>query len=345
MKPLVLPLLLFISSINIDQAMNNSSREAYNEPGIEELNDTLLTLNTANQIATNDLTIISQPPILQREITPPEPILHKASKTPLLAVGLSALFPGLGHIYLDDMKTAGGLMSSTGLGASLALSMQSNEMASTSGRMFVQNTWMYSIYASYRDARLYNGNAAYAYSMPTDHLSDLAYAPFQFSILKKPEVWGGIIGALAIGIGTVYFAFPHEAHIRLDLSHATEMPFLALPIGIGEESFFRGYLQSTLAESCTPWGGIALSSLAFGAAHIPNAMILDEEDRWRYYCFSLPVITGMGAYFGWLTHKNHSLKESVAVHTWYDFIIMSASVLASYKASAGKTGFAFAIPF
>ena len=96
-----------------------------------------------------------------------------------------------------------------------------------------------------------------------------------------------------------------------------------------------------------PIGGITLSSLIFGAAHIPNAAEMSQDDRRRYYTFGLPLITGLGAYFGWLTYKNNSLKESVAVHAWYDFILMGLGALASEAVvpTGRPTHFSLAIPF
>jgi len=96
-------------------------------------------------------------------------------------------------------------------------------------------------------------------------------------------------------------------------------------------------MQTVLTEKLPPWSAITLSSLAFGAAHIPNAMQFNPSQRWRYYAFSLPIITSFGAYMGWLTYKNRSLKESVALHAWYDFVLMSAGALASKAAIGGKT--------
>ena len=122
------------------------------------------------------------------------------------------------------------------------------------------------------------------------------------------------------------------------------MPFFALPVGISEEALFRGYLQSQLLEKLNPFGGILISSLAFGASHISNATLMQKEDRWRYYSFSIPLITALGAYLGWLTHKNHSLQESVAVHTLYDLVLFTGSALAT-KAAIGHSEFALAIPF
>ena len=131
MKYFIFPLIICISPIHSDPTSINFTQGTANGAIIEELNNTITPQNTANQIAANDLNFISQPAILTSEITPPDPILQTAYKSPSIAAGLSALFPGLGHVYLNDMKTAGGFISSTGLGAGLALSMQSNETVYT----------------------------------------------------------------------------------------------------------------------------------------------------------------------------------------------------------------------
>ncbi len=274
------------------------------------------------------------------------PPVDRPRKNSVIAVGLSSLIPGLGHFYLGEMGTAGGLLGSAFFSASLITIPGSPTYVETTSLATFQATWFYGIYAAYRDVRKYNGQIGYSYKMPTDSLSELAYAPFRFSVLKKPEVWGGFLGAFALASTVAYFAFPNEAHIELKASTTSHFSSIAaLPIGVGEESMFRGFLQSALLEFVPPWAGIALSSLSFGAAHIPNALVLNKEDRWRYYAFSLPLITGMGAYFGWITYKNRSLQESVAIHTWYDFVLLAASSLANHAAATGRPGFAIAIPF
>jgi membrane protease YdiL (CAAX protease family) len=244
------------------------------------------------------------------------------------------------------MKTAGGLIGTTGLGISMIALKPTEESVVVPSMLAIQNVWSYGVYAAYRDARIYNGQAGYTYKMPTDGLADLAYAPFNYKILKKPEVWGGLLASLGLAITVSYFAYPQEskAHAHMKISPKSEMPFFALPVGIGEESLFRGYVQSQLMEKLNPTGAIILSSLSFGAAHIGNAFLMEREDRWRYYSFSLPLITAMGSYLGWLAHKNHSLQESVALHTLYDLVIFTAGAFAT-QATIGHSEFAIAIPF
>ncbi|MES2273987.1 MAG: CPBP family intramembrane glutamic endopeptidase [Chlamydiota bacterium] len=329
MYRLILSLLLYSASLGI----------------AAESDELPLDLNHSEEITALDLGSSLQQPAFSEQLELPIPAFDLPRKSSFLAVSLSYLLPGLGHMYLGDINTAGSLMGSTGLSLSLALP-GTGASIQLPGIITLQSVWSYGIYAAYRDVRIYNRGTGYSYKMPTDSFADLTFAPFRLSILKKPEVWGGFLGALAIATGTAYLAYPKDAHIRHNLSFKNDLfPLVALPVGIGEESFFRGFLQSQLSETFTPWGGIALSSLAFGAMHIPNAIALEPQHRWRYYTFSLPLITTFGAYFGWLTYKNHSLQESTALHTWYDFVLFAASALATHAAAIDRSGFAIAVPF
>jgi len=267
------------------------------------------------------------------EILPP--VILPPHKSPFITVGLSALFPGLGHVYLGDYKTASGLMGSTSVYYSLYYLKPHPETFNSVNFNLISNTWLYGIYAAYRDVRAYNSADIYCYPMPKETLTELALAPFQWSVMKKPEVWGALLVDLTLAIGLEYLAsFSHVGH---------DFPLMAFPVGIGEEAFFRGYLQSRLSETFSPWGGIAVSSLAFGAAHIPNASGYTSKERRYYYTSVLPFITVMGGYFGWLTYKNCSLKEAVAIHCWYDFAIFLASY--SLSKSVTQTPFVFSVPF
>lgn len=271
------------------------------------------------------------------DITP----VYRKQKSSFISVGLSMLVPGLGHAYLGDYKTASALFGSFAVLANFEIKpvkfIEEYNFVSSS------NIWSYGIYAAYRDVRAYNGNRGYLYPMPTENLNDLALAPFRLSVLRKPEVWGGFLGALAVAVGINYFYqikhSPSASIIPKDIS-----PLQAFPVGIGEEALFRGYLQSRLSETFTPWGGIAISALAFGAMHIPNAQLLAHEERKDYYRYSIPVITAAGVYFGWMTYKNTSLKESVAMHSWYDFVLFLSASLAN-SAAIGKPSFALSFSF
>jgi hypothetical protein len=69
----------------------------------------------------------------------------------------------------------------------------------------------------------------------------------------------------------------------------------------------------------------------------------------NYYTISVPFITSFGAYLGWITYKNKSLQESIALHTWYDLIILSIGYLGEKltqnDAMIGKSNFTFSFSF
>lgn len=291
---------------------------------------------------------IAQPSLADMNL--PMPALMPAHKSPFAAVGLSWLFPGLGHVYLGDMSTAGGLSGSAGLELGIGLLSFPSRSVRDASLITLQKTWEYGIYAAYRDVRLHNGNIGYSYKMPTENLADLTAAPFQWSVLKKPEVWGGFLGAFAVAIGVSQLAGPKNTHSKEVRIHKVSTgrkisPWVALPVGVGEEAFFRGYLQPAFSEMTNPTGGIILSSLAFGAAHIPNGLAIEKQDRKHYYKVGIPFITAFGAYFGWVAHKNQSLKEGVALHTWYDFTLFALSAAVTETAVTGQPTVHVMIPF
>ncbi|MEO0811800.1 MAG: CPBP family glutamic-type intramembrane protease, partial [Myxococcota bacterium] len=77
-------------------------------------------------------------------------------------------------------------------------------------------------------------------------------------------------------------------------------------------------------------GGFLGGTLIFGAAHLPNAFLLDTaSDRRDYLRFGLPVVTAVGAYFGasyiW---NDYSLAPPVALHFWYDLVIGLSTMIA-----------------
>lgn len=297
-------------------------------------------LNTAPIVSLPD-SVIDTPRPIKLDVPP---------KSPIWAATLSSLFPGLGQAYLGDRETAAQMMSMAT--ATLALTATSYSMSDPAilqnSLATFQSATFYSVYAAYRDAKIYNGMQSQSCRMPTDSFSDLSTAPFRWRVLKKPEVWGGLLAALGLAVGATYcydrFVGKATLYPKCSSSHPLS-PAVALPIGIGEEAYFHGYLQTQLAESFSPTTGIVVSGLLFGAAHIPNAFAMPEEQRWGYYAFSLPLITTFGTYTAWLTNKNHSLQEGVAIHSWYDFVLFSIEALSNQWAATGKPGIAFTAPF
>lgn len=255
------------------------------DPLQEELNEPAIGIIFPEDLPAIDTSSLSSESLNSKELEMPLPVFEsQRRKSSFLAVGLSSLIPGLGHVYLGDIKTAGGLFGSVSLGLGVGLGMnsssESKEFIHLTSTLAVQTAWFYGMYAAYRDVRTYNGQHGYSYKMPQDSFADLTKAPFNLRVLKKPEVWGGLLGSLAIAM-----------------------------------------------------------------MHIPNAAVLEPQHRQGYYTFILPLMTLSGMYDEWLTYKNHSLKECVAIHAWYDFILFSIGAIANQSLVKGRTEFAIALPF
>lgn len=84
-----------------------------------------------------------------------------------------------------------------------------------------------------------------------------------------------------------------------------DLLFAACAAGIGEELFFRGWLQPFLGEFLGTTGGLIGASLAFGLAH-PHS---------RTY-FALAGV--LGILFGWLWLATGSLVGPIVAHALYD---------------------------
>ncbi len=275
-------------------------------------------------VALAEVPTFTSPSIPELQGTQLAPVLPKSHKSAFATVGLACLAPGLGHVYLSDLQTATALFGTATLSRAFSKYYSTEAVANLAS---YQNTWMYNIYAAYRDVRINNNQTGYKYRMPNDSFEQLATASFQWRVLAKPEVWGGFIGAITAGTLIDRFISKGESSCKIDTSRAL-YPLCAFSVGVGEEAFFRGYLQSFCAERMDPASAIAVSSAIFGAAHIVNILRVDEtgtivysSDSREYLTYWIPFITAFGAYFGWLAHKSRSLKEGVALHAWYDFAV------------------------
>jgi membrane protease YdiL (CAAX protease family) len=175
-------------------------------------------------------------------------------------------------------------------------------------------------------------------------MADLGAAPFNWQVMKRPAVWLGILGTLAVGMATT-LALADD----IDTDQVGEDPNLfgevvdgrwGYPaaggigavyfthVAVGEEALFRGYIQSSLSRNSGENTGWVAASLLFGAAHIPNIYALPEEERGEYLLYGIPFITAAGFYLGWLYRDSgYALGPSTAVHFWYD-LLLSAAVFA-----------------
>ncbi|HEU5060812.1 MAG TPA: CPBP family intramembrane glutamic endopeptidase, partial [Kofleriaceae bacterium] len=205
----------------------------------------------------------------------------------------------------------------------------------------LQDLWVYGL----ADGWITGALARRERFAPPDTAADLLAAPFNLEVMKRPAVWAGLAGALAVGLG-VTFALSDE----IDGDQVGDDPNLfgetvdgkvGYPLGglaagtlfahvaLAEEALFRGYIQSTSARVLGETPGWVAASLLFGLAHVPNMYGLPEEDRDEYLLYGIPVITAAGFYLGWVyRHSDYSLAPPTAIHFWYDFLLTATLFVA-----------------
>ena len=191
---------------------------------------------------------------------------------------------------------------------------------------------------SVMDAGLENQRALKLKYVPQENLSELARAPFSFEVLRRPTVWGGIIGTLAAGLlvsrlvdgpittqgfGKRPVLFGHEVNSAAGYPAAGVIGVgLFEHVSLAEESTFRGLLQSTWSREYGEDRGFVYGSLAFGALHATNIFFMDSSERLNYLAVGVPFITVLGSYLGLVYRSSgYSLGPSVAIHFWYDFLV------------------------
>ncbi len=180
------------------------------------------------------------------------------------------------------------------------------------------DTMLYSGYAAYRDARQ-RDNSGFRTPVPRESLGDLARAPFSFRYLSRLTTYVPIaVQAAAIysynrdrkardnkepyGIFRARDVSERDLHV-FNLT-ANEMT------AVGEEAFFRGFLNNEFSDRHGKIAGLAISSVIFGLAHTGQGQTANALQA-----------TGAGFYLGWLHQRNgFEAGEGVAVHYWFNVL-------------------------
>jgi membrane protease YdiL (CAAX protease family) len=284
-------------------------------------------------------------------------------KRPKLAAGLSVLCPGCGYFYLERPQRA---VAFLGAGAGLlsaGLAVQAASPLDADGHHEVGRAtplyqgilelWFYGIYATYRDARVARGDLGARFPVAKEELPEMLLAPFNPHVLKSPWVWAGVPAMLGAAVGASYLmsrasSTSTAAQMRA-LTDGRGVQFfgrhygtaegvalgetynasLFLPVAVAEESLFRGVVQAGLSEGPLGlWGGWAVGSAIFGAAHTFN--FIGDENGVKEAALAVPYLMVTGSYLGLLyVHSGFSLLRGVAVHFWYDFLLATMDFVAN----------------
>jgi len=134
-------------------------------------------------------------------------------------------------------------------------------------------------------------------------------------------LWSLAAGALALAASVALFILSHRLirwpePARVDLSHIpliTLLPSLlmsAMVAGISEEAGFRGYMQGPLERRYGSVMGIALTSIAFGLAHLSHGVFLP----------AILFDIAWGALYGLLTCWSGSILPAIVLHSSADAV-------------------------
>lgn len=142
--------------------------------------------------------------------------------------------------------------------------------------------------------------------------------------------WSLIAGGLGLAASIALFILSHRLLRWPERAHAefsgiptiTLLPSLlmsAIVAGISEEAGFRGYMQGPLERRYGPVTAIAITSIAFGLAHLSHGTFLP----------AILFDIGWGALYGVLTYLSGSIVPAVILHSSADAV----EFLAAWKFS------------
>ena len=96
--------------------------------------------------------------------------------------------------------------------------------------------------------------------------------------------------------------------------------FVQVWAGLGEEIFYRGYLQGTLRQRFGPLAAIAAASLLFAIRHYAQVLIVWPDVDWGSATVWVAATFVVGLAFGWLYEKSASLWPSIVCHYAFNFL-------------------------
>ncbi|MBI3574145.1 MAG: CPBP family intramembrane metalloprotease [Gammaproteobacteria bacterium] len=171
---------------------------------------------------------------------------------------------------------------------------------------------LYSGYAAYRDARA-RDNSGFRTPAPRESLGDLAMSPFTFKYLARPTTFI----PLAIQAAALYRykdrqdAYGIYRHRDVSTGDLHTFNLIANEwTAVGEEAFFRGFLNNEFSSRYGDNQGLVISSAIFGLAHTGQGQTANVLEA-----------ALAGAYLGWVHQKNgFEAGEGVALHYWINVL-------------------------
>jgi hypothetical protein len=182
----------------------------------------------------------------------------------------------------------------------------------------VSDMTLYSGYAAYRDARQ-RDNSGFRTPVPRESLGDLAKAPFSFDYLSRPTTF---IPLMLEAAALYHEKNSKDAYAIYRANDVSERDLHVFNLtanemtAVGEEAFFRGFLNNEFSSRYGDGTGLVTSSVIFGLAHTGQGQTANALQA-----------TAAGFYFGWLHQKNgYATGEGAALHYWFNVLAGAAAI-------------------
>jgi len=318
-------------------------------------------------------------------ITREKPINTSHNMKPELAGLLNILFPGFGYYYIGEpIKgiTYNLLQLAMAPSYYITTSDPNEKRLKENISRITFNLDLYSVYDAYTTAMITENKVNKTLNIKKYTFSELFLSPFDERTYKSKDKDVSLAMMLLYGIlpirSAILVAMNGGISPNLKWQNAAiSIPLILLQsmlVGIGEETFFRGYLQPTFSEMTQSklWGNIIQASY-FGLCHtrfgkqyhLTSIPIISKNifqltaniDTTREYYNDPGPFSGentsdlvyfsetavLGFAFGWINEHADGLLNTVVLHSLTD-----ASLLIAQYLMTGQTGrayFEFEFPF
>lgn len=126
---------------------------------------------------------------------------------------------------------------------------------------------------------------------------------------------GAAAQLIRVGEGNVMHALAESLHHASPLTYAAAVASIGVVPALGEESFFRGLMQTRLAERWPRWVAIATSAAAFGLLH------LDPVQG--------TLAFAVGVYLGWVAERFEGIRPGIAAHAVNNVLFVTLACFGS----------------
>ncbi|NVM03486.1 MAG: CPBP family intramembrane metalloprotease [Candidatus Helarchaeota archaeon] len=120
-----------------------------------------------------------------------------------------------------------------------------------------------------------------------------------------------------------------------DFSTILQIGFLTILIGMVEELFFRGYIESKARKSTRNMIAILITGILFAALHVPKYLISPFILRDITYLSSVPSIVQqlifLGLLFGFIRENTKNILGPIIAHSTWDFYLLIYMPTTTYQ--------------